>query len=76
MISRRAISVLVTLAGVLGVAIVVVVAAAWLLGAMQDEAAGRVLGRVGLALALVWVTDLICLVMAQGINSLGPPEGP
>ncbi len=75
LISRRAISVLVTLACVLPVAIVVLVAAGWLLAAMQDEAAGRVLQRIALAFGLAWLVDLVVLVIAQGINSLGPPDG-
>jgi hypothetical protein len=74
LLSRRVISVLVTLACVLPVAIVVLVATGWLLAAMQDEAAGRVLGRVALAFGLTWIVDLVVLVIAQGINSLGPPD--
>ena len=73
MISRRVLSVLVTLAVVLPVAIVVVMGAARLLGAMGDEAASGVLDRIALAIGIVWAVDLVCLVVAQGINSSGPP---
>ena len=73
MISRTVLTILVTLAAVLPVAIVVLLAAARLLGAMQDEAAATVLDRVALAIGVVWAIDLLCLVLALGINSLGPP---
>jgi hypothetical protein len=65
---------LVTAACVLPVAIVVVVAVGRLLGAMQDAAGAAALDRIALALGIVWVIDLVCLVLAQSINSLGPPD--
>jgi hypothetical protein len=64
---------LVMLGCVLPVAIVVVAAVGWLLAAMDDAAGGAALGRVALALGIAWVIDLVCLVLAQAINSLGPP---
>ena len=75
MISRRALTVLVTAACVLPIAIVILLAVARLLGAMEDAAAAAVLDRVALAGGIFWVTNLVCLLIGQGINSLGPPPG-
>jgi hypothetical protein len=60
----------------LPVAITLLWAAGRLLLAMQDLSAAVVLDRIALALGLVWVLDLVCLVLAQAINSLGPPTNP
>ncbi len=76
MISRRILLALVTAACVLPVAIVVVVATGWLLGALDDAAGARGSNRVALALGIVWVIDLVCLVVAQAIHTLDPPQGP
>jgi uncharacterized membrane protein YhaH (DUF805 family) len=75
-ISRRALTILVTAACVLPIAIAILLAVARLLGAMEDTAAAAVLDRVALAVGIVWAIDLVCLLLAQGINSLGPPAGP
>lgn len=75
MISRRALTVLVTAACVFPVAIAILLAVARLLGAMEDTTAARVLDRVALAVGILWAIDLVCLLVAQGINSLGPPPG-
>jgi uncharacterized membrane protein YhaH (DUF805 family) len=75
-ISRRALTILVTTACVLPIAIAVLLAVARLLGAMEDTAAAAVLDRVALAAGIVWAIDLVCLLLAQGINSLGSPPGP
>jgi Na+/melibiose symporter-like transporter len=74
MISRRVLTFLITAACVLPVAIVILLAVARLLGAMDDKAAGSVVDRVALAAGILWAIDLVCLVIAQGINSLGPPS--
>jgi hypothetical protein len=76
MISRRALTVLVTVASVLPLAIVVVLAVARLLEAMQDAAAAAVLDRIALGIGILWAIDLVCLLLAIGINALGPPPGP
>ena len=76
MISRRVLAVLVTAACILPVAIAIVLAVGRLLGAMQDAAAAAVLDRVALAIGILWAIDLVCLLVAQGINSLGPPDDP
>jgi hypothetical protein len=72
-ISRRALVVLVMIAAVLPVALVVLLAVGRLLGAMRDTDAAEVLDRIALAVGILWVIDLVCLLVAQGINALGPP---
>jgi hypothetical protein len=74
-ISRRVLTVLVTSACVLPVAIVILLAVARLLSAMKDTDAAAVLDRVALAVGILWTIDLVCLLVAQGINSLGPGDG-
>ena len=74
MISRKSLMVLLSGACVLPVAIAVVVGVARLLGAMQDESGAAVLDRVALTLGILWAVDLVCLVMALAINTLGPPS--
>jgi hypothetical protein len=37
---------------------------------MGDAAGGCVLGRIALALAIVWVLNLIVLVLLQGLSQL------
>lgn len=76
MTSRKVLTILVTAACVFPVAIAILMAVARLLGAMQDEAAATVLDRVALAIGILWAIDLVCLLVAQGINSLGPPWEP
>ncbi|REK19017.1 MAG: hypothetical protein DWQ37_02320 [Planctomycetota bacterium] len=73
MVSRRILTVLVTTAFLLPVAIVVILAVARLLSAMEDGAAALVLDRIALAAGVVWATDLVCLLLAVGLNTLGPP---
>lgn len=68
--------ILVAVAGILPLAMVVVLAAARLLDGMQDAAAAVVLDRVALGLGVLWAIDLLCLLLAVGINSLGPPDRP
>ena len=47
-----------------------------LLAAMGDETGGRVAGYVALASAALFVIDLICLILAQAVNSLADTDGP
>lgn len=54
----------------LPIAIVLVLATAQLLAAMQDAAGAAVLQRIGLALGLIWLLGLIGLVLTLGINTL------
>ena len=58
----------------LPVVICVVVGLASLLSAMSDATGAAVLYRVGLALAVVWVTGLIGLLIAVAIRSLDQRE--
>ena len=74
MISRHILTALVTAACVLPVAITVVVAVGWLLGAMADASGAAALNRIALALGIVWIILLVCLVLAQAINTLEPPD--
>jgi hypothetical protein len=74
-ISRRVLTTLVTVAAALPVAIVVLLAAARLLGAMQDDAAARVLDRLALAGGVLWAIDLVALLLALGLNALGSEPG-
>ncbi len=74
MISRRVLTILVTTGCVLPIALVVVLGVARLLTAMQDATAAVVLDRIALATGIVWAIDLLCLLLALGINALGPPE--
>ena len=76
MISRSVLAILVTVACILPVAITIVLAVGRLLGAMQDGLGAITLDRVALALGILWGVDLVCLLVAQGINSLGPPSDP
>jgi hypothetical protein len=75
-ISRRVLTILVTAACVLPIAIVVILAVGRLLGAMQDTVAADVLDRLALAIGIVWAINLVCLLLAQGINALEKPPGP
>ena len=76
MVSRSVLTVLVAAGFVIPVAIAVVMGVGRLLGAMQDAAGAAVLDRVALAIGILWVLDVVCLVLALGINTLGPPTGP
>jgi hypothetical protein len=74
-ISPHAHRILLIAALVLPVAIVIVVAAARLLTAMQDDAGALALERVGLALGIVWAIVLVCLVLVMGLAAVLPPSG-
>jgi hypothetical protein len=74
-ISRRVLTILVTLGCVLPLALVVVLGVSRLLVAMQDAAGAAVLDRIALAVAIVWSIVLLCLILALGINALGAPPG-
>ncbi len=81
-VSRRAITVLVAIALVFTISLVVIMAVACIIGKMGDTLGQAVLEAVALAAGLAWAVDLICLVLALGVNSLydpdskpGPPPG-
>ena len=60
----------------ISIALGVVSTAALLLGAMQDEAGRAVMARVGLGVGVVWLVNLIVLVVALAVHTLGRPEDP
>ena len=79
MISRKLILRLVFAALSLPVVGVVVAATSILLRSMGDEGASTVLGYVGLALGIVWLTSLVLLTVAVAVRALEdrePPEEP
>lgn len=47
-----------------------------LLGAMDDASGSRVLDWIALAAGAIWLLDLICLILAQAINSVAESGGP
>jgi ABC-type transport system involved in multi-copper enzyme maturation permease subunit len=55
---------------VLPIAICVILAVAALLGEMGEPPERSPLRSVALGVGIFWVVDLICLVLAQGLNSL------
>lgn len=54
----------------LPIAICLVFGVGFLLSAMGDATGGAVMTRISLALAVLWVFDLIVLLLFQGLNSL------
>jgi len=74
-ISRRVFVVLVAAALALPIANLILMAAGQLLAAMQDTLGAAVLGRLSLAVGLVWVVDLVALLIIQALDRLGPPPG-
>ncbi len=74
----RIILLLTALALVLFLTVGVILVVAAILGAMEDDPGRRVLHWVALGCGIPLAVDLICLLLAMGINSLSetePPEG-
>ena len=74
---RRVLAPLVAIALVLTVALAVILVVARVLGKMGDAAGESVLDAVALALGVFWAVDVVCLVLALGVNALlehGPVE--
>ncbi len=69
-VSRLAITILVAIALVFTISLVVIMAVACIIGKMGDTYGQTVLESVALAAGLAWAIDLICLVLALGVNSL------
>lgn len=59
---------------ILPVSICVILAVSTLLGAMGDQSGGLALQYTALGAGTVWVIDLICLVLAEGLNSLSDTD--
>lgn len=70
MIGKRTLLLLVAGALFVPMAIVLVLAVATLLGAMQDAAGQFALKRVALGLGMLWALDLIALVVIMAIGAL------
>jgi hypothetical protein len=73
---RPWIAVLLAIGALMPIAICIVLGVGALLSAMGDAAGGKVLNWISLALAILWVLDLVVLVLLQGLNSLfnNPPN--
>ena len=74
--SRRIQISLLLVALTLPIVLAVLLGLARLLEAMQDAAGAALLNRLGLAVAILWVIDLICLVLVGTVNSLSGPGDP
>jgi len=70
LVPRWVILLLVVLALVLPIAICVVWAVSALLTEMHDAEGGVVLKYIALGGGILWVVDLICLVVVQGLGAL------
>ena len=75
MIGKRTLLLLVAGALFVPIAIVLVLAVATLLGAMQDVAGQYALKRVALGLAMLWALDLVGLVVVMAIVALWDDRG-
>jgi hypothetical protein len=74
-IGKRTLLLLVAGALFAPIAIVLVLAVATLLGAMQDEAGQYALKRVALGLGMLWALDLVGLVVVLAVNALADEPG-
>jgi hypothetical protein len=71
-ISPRVLLLLTALGLVMPIAVTVILGLAALLAAgFQDPLGSSVLKWIGLGLAVIWAVDLIALLLAQAINTLG-----
>jgi hypothetical protein len=73
LVPRRLLASLVVAAVFLPVALCVVVGVAALLVQMGDSTGGGALYRIALAGGILWVVNLVCLVLALALGSLGGP---
>ena len=82
-VSRPVITILVSIEIVLTISLGVILAISCIIGKMGDVGGQVVLESVALALGIGWIVDLVCLVLALGVNSVCddsnsqfPPDGP
>jgi hypothetical protein len=75
-IPHRLVILMIVAAILLPVTISVVFGVASLLMKMGDSTGGGVLHRISLGFGILWAIDLICLILVQGIGSLGGPDEP
>lgn len=73
-ISKRAMAVLVGIASVLTITLVVVFVTGHILGKMGDSLGRTVLDCVALGVGVIWAIDVLCLVLALGVNALADAE--
>ena len=69
-VSSRVVAILVAIALVFTISLVVIMGVACIIGKMGDTPGQAVLEAVALAVGLAWIIDLVCLVLALGVNSL------
>jgi hypothetical protein len=74
LIPRGILAALLATALLLPTAALVLWGTAQLLAAMDDTAGAVVVERVLLAVAIIWLIDLIALVCVQGANALADPR--
>lgn len=74
LVPPRIITWLIAGAAVLPIAICVILGVAALLGEMGDPPEGSPLKWVALGVGILWVVDLICLVLALGLNALADTD--
>ena len=75
-VPRRILTPLVAIALVLTISIAVVLVVARVVGKMGDPTGQTVLDAVAFGLGIFWVVDVICLVLALGVNSLVDQDDP
>jgi hypothetical protein len=76
LVPQRVLLFLIAVAVVLLISGLVTLGLGELLAALEDELGSRVVKYVALGCAALCVVDLICLVLAQGLNSLAQNDEP
>jgi hypothetical protein len=76
LIPRAVLVALVIVGLLLPTAALVLFGTAHLLAAMDDQAGAQVIERILLAVAVIWMIDLVALVCVQGINAISRPVDP
>ena len=61
---------------ILPIAISVILAVSAFVSGMGDSVGGKVLQSVALGCGILWAIDLVCLVLALGLNWLSDASGP
>ena len=79
-ISKRVLAALVGTALVLTATLAVVLVTGHVLGKMGDPTGQAILDRIALGIGIIWTVDVVCLVLAMGVNALtddqAPPDDP
>ena len=75
-ISKRVMTVLVGTAAVLTISLAVALVTGHVLGKMGDSLGQNVLGAVALGVGIIWAVDVVCLVLALGVNASAETEDP